>query len=227
MSVDVWLCVARVPELVAQAQKEGLEQLGEAAQRRLAGPLSPRRQAQFIAGRWLLHALLRQRFGIAAAVLASITAEPDARPRLAGLHLAISHSDEWLACAVSTAQIGTDIQVPRPQRDRTALIEFICTPHERQRLACGDADGERQRLDTLWVLKEAWIKQPRSGPSHGLLDMARLETRRTNATQSNARVWTGSGFTLALAAPAEAVMCWHEAPLLDRLEPEHWRIDPR
>ena len=125
MQVDVW--VGRLSAQAEAAQAAGLDWLAEDEQSRLVGMKGPRRRAQFLAGHWLARQRLAAVHGGDARRDWVLTAAVDGPPRVVcrepahrrggQLKVALSHSGEWIACAVSTGAIGLDIEVPLPRRD--------------------------------------------------------------------------------------------------------------
>ena len=66
-------------------------------------------------------------------------------------HFNLSHSGDWLLCAVGDAPVGVDIEVPR--KISPALVRRTCTPAEQAFLA--DHPG---CFLQLWTAKEAYLK---------------------------------------------------------------------
>ncbi len=64
----------------------------------------------------------------------------------------LSHSGDWVFCAVAGSEIGLDAQQRTPYRDKVAKRWFTDT--ERDRIA-DDPDG---RFSALWAKKEAYCK---------------------------------------------------------------------
>lgn len=165
--------------------------------------LAPVRRNQFVAGHWLLRQLV-QAFTQGGAVWHG-DANPAGAPVLPscpGLHLSMTHSADWVACAVSNAPVGVDLEAPVRARDVHGLAALAFSALEIQAAAClGPADAIAHFYRT-WTLKEAWLK------SRGeMLDIARLASIHTQAVapgQANARVWQSPGLTLALVAAAGA-----------------------
>lgn len=227
MSPPVTLALARVADSAAQAEAGGLAWLGDAERTRVGAITAPVRRAQFIAGRWTLRRLLAAELGGHLPPGFTLSAPHDGPPRLErpgapSLHLAVSHSGDWLACAVSPAPIGLDIEVPRPRRNLAGLIEAVCTPAEREALAALDPEAAQRRFFLVWTLKEAWLKQRLQGVS--LDGLAQLDTGETTATDADARAWVDAACTLALVAPASATVRWHGGGLLENSLPSHWRV---
>lgn len=202
------LRLARIAELAADADVGGLCWLSSAESARLQGIRAPRRRVEFVAGRWALRQLLAARFGGDPRQDWVLDAPPHGPPQIradcsaADIQLALSHSGDWLACAVSTDRVGLDLEAQWRRRELNGLIGAVCTPSESRRLSALD-DAERWReFHVLWTLKEAWLKQAHRGLDIPL--MQRLETCRCSDTSpANARVWQGNQLALALVGPVD------------------------
>ncbi|MCB1706804.1 MAG: 4'-phosphopantetheinyl transferase superfamily protein [Halioglobus sp.] len=85
------------------------------------------------------------------------------KPYLVGsaqaLDFNLSHSGDWLACAVTAGvPVGVDIEACKPQRDVMTLARRFFREEEVMALeACTEA-GQRDRFYDLWTLKEAAVK---------------------------------------------------------------------
>lgn len=95
-----------------------------------------------------------------------------------GPFFSISHSADWVLCAVDKAPIGADVQIFRPVDAR--LVRRICVPEELAFVEGGTPLPERlteaaalERFFSLWTAKEAWCKYTGAGLS-GLADINTL-----------------------------------------------------
>jgi 4'-phosphopantetheinyl transferase len=94
------------------------------------------------------------------------------KPQLAGVGTGIgfnvSHSDEWVLCAVGPARhVGVDVE--RRRQDLTlAEIDPVLTRDERDVLAKMDGAGRAAAMLRLWTRKEAVAKAIGAGLSHAL-----------------------------------------------------------
>ncbi|WGG51932.1 4'-phosphopantetheinyl transferase family protein [Rugamonas sp. DEMB1] len=151
---------------------------GEAA--RYRGFVRPHRQRQFLIGRTLLRMALAELLGCAPEALLFEQLAGRA-PRLlkpapgkggAAPGFSISHSGQWVACAVSAdTALGLDIEVLDPARDIDALAEhaFDDATHARWRAA---APAQRMaQFYRLWSEREARLKlgQSPGEPAPGCL----------------------------------------------------------
>ncbi|MBQ2944417.1 MAG: 4'-phosphopantetheinyl transferase superfamily protein [Ruminococcus sp.] len=85
------------------------------------------------------------------------------------LYFSISHSGEFVACAVSRHPVGIDIEKKRLVD--LPLIKRVCTEEELSFVLSGSTDiteGGCERFLTLWCLKEAYLKYTGEGLVGGL-----------------------------------------------------------
>jgi 4'-phosphopantetheinyl transferase len=222
----VSLRLARVAGAAAVAEAAGRQWLSDAERARLEAITAPGRRAQFVAGRWTLRQLLAGEMGGDALRDWPLTAGIDGPPRLqaacpADVHLAISHSGDWLACALATVPIGLDIEVPKPRRHLDGLVAAVFTASEQAAVAAAEPSARADLFHTIWTLKEAWLKRHAEGVSPGRL--AQVHTRPATPAEANARVWSGGGLTLALVAPGDVELkCSGEAP--QWASPQWWQV---
>ncbi len=66
-------------------------------------------------------------------------------------HFSISHSGEWVICAVDSREIGADIERIRPIRQK--IYERFAAPSEIDYI-----NESPENLFRIWVLKEAYFK---------------------------------------------------------------------
>ena len=71
------------------------------------------------------------------------------------LHFSISHTKEYVFCALSEREVGIDAE-PTTRQIRKELADKILSDPERQRYQ--SATDKQQALLRLWVLKEAYAK---------------------------------------------------------------------
>lgn len=207
-----WLAMARVSDLWPQPAdltsptSSALSILSATEYERLGGITAPKRRAQFIAGRLLLRRLLEHVLPHARGF--SISASDQGPPRLEeqlpgvpALHLALSHSGDWVCAAVSPLALGLDLETTEGRsriRDWAALAELAACPAEQRDLAALTTPAEQGRFFLrLWTLKEAWFKQQAHALDTALLP--RLHTAPgIDTTTFNAWVWQHEHCTLAL-----------------------------
>ena len=82
------------------------------------------------------------------------------------IHFNLSHSGDFVACAVSSHECGVDIQEIRPVRD--SLITKNLSEEEQTDLLYFEGAARELRFFEYWVLKEAYIKAIGQGISYPL-----------------------------------------------------------
>lgn len=164
------LCItlASVDEVCAGLLMPAQNWLSSTELARLQSITARRRHRQFLAGRYFARACLAHRFGGlwhqyalsapdegAPRVLACPVAQPPG-----GLYFSLSHSADWLMCAVAHHPVGVDIEdITTRQRDTDALGGMVHGPRERALIQSMTPAERRDFFYASWTLKEAWIKQ--------------------------------------------------------------------
>jgi 4'-phosphopantetheinyl transferase len=157
----VWLTDAATLPDTALAGYTGW--LGEGERQRAARFVRPARRRQFILGRALLRLALARLLGIAPHAI-GLLERPGAAPMLAlngheAVGFSISHSGNWVGCAVSLAsRVGFDIELIDPARDIDALAEQAFDAQERAWLAARPHASRVRDFYTLWSTAEARFK---------------------------------------------------------------------
>ena len=134
---------------------------GEFTTRRLNR--SERRNQQSLAARQLLNHSLRALFGQKSASLWQLEKMHSGKPFLAGKNspsISISHSDNWVACAIgNVSNIGIDIEAIKP-RNWVACGEDIFHQDEASWVLRSDTENEESNIRGLscWCRKEALVK---------------------------------------------------------------------
>lgn len=205
----------------------GLDWFSQAERTRLSTITAPRRRSQFIAGRWLARRCLAAQAGGHWQDYA-LSAPDDGAPQLLAApvpgvwYFSLSHSGDWLACAISPQPVGVDVECSDRERDFQALNEWMHEP-----LALQDAPGnpwEQQAwFYAQWTLKEAWLKQvtaanpaPMSRPS---MRSARFTPCKDG--DGTAMVGQGAAFTVAVY-PATPATLQYEAGALRQAQWASW-----
>lgn len=80
----------------------------------------------------------------------------------------LSHSGQWLLCAVGDTPLGVDIETPRTASP--SLLRRVCTPSELALIGEGT-----ERFLRVWTAKEAYLKYLGTGIRG---DLRRVETVR-------------------------------------------------
>jgi 4'-phosphopantetheinyl transferase len=203
-----WIEIAPIARVLARLPELPSDWLSESESARLAGLRHPGRRAQYLAGHWLVRALLaRARGGTAAQwiLLERKSLPPAPHGRGEGLRVSISHTDDWVAAAVADVAIGIDLE------RRTRLLDATIEP---LLLEAGEAPG-RLHADVLlqrWVAKEAWIK--RDGGSALAARIASLRLQAASPALADVRVYSHAEFHCAVAVAPGCTMHWAEQPVL-------------
>jgi len=216
--MSIALRLARYAALHAAAQSAGLGFLSESERRRHDSFSAAARRQHFRASRWLARELLAERYGGQAQDWV-LTSEPGAAPGIAAgpetaLHLGLSHSGEWVGCAVSAAPVGLDIETVTRPRKVAALAETACTEAERAELAALPPAPQLLAFYRMWTLKEAWLKQRGLGIDFSL--MRGLEAAPADGAPPSALTLLDPRAGLCVAVTADTVV----EPLLLQGEPE-------
>lgn len=197
---------------------------------RLSAMRSHQRAEQFAAGRWLARRLLAMTFGGEASEWALSAAE-DAPPLAmhtggavgVPVFVSIAHAADHLACAVSDAPVGIDIEPLQPRRHLDTLIEATTTDAERAALpdlmADSDAQARMVAFFELWTLKEAWIKC-HGGNLFQTMMAHVVEALPSPLDTANGVTWRRKDVVMALTAsvPVDA---------LALPDPKGWRLHAR
>lgn len=163
-TASVWLADIRQAALSRHSHAEALAYLSESEQVRHASFIRPQRQLEFLAGRLLLRVALARYLQITAAAMTLIE-QPGRAPRLlvADDHdetpfFSLSHSGGLVACGISSAPIGIDIETDQPERNLSALSKAAFSAAEQdwlQRQPTAECSAAFYRL---WNSKEARFK---------------------------------------------------------------------
>lgn len=157
----LWL--ADTAPLGADWFEAGLGWLNEAERLRHERFVRAERRRQFVAGRVLLRMALGTLLDIAPLEIA-LTERPGNAPALAfpkrsGIGLSISHSGQWVSCAVSPdGPVGLDIERIDPARDVAAIAEQAFGLEEAGRLNSLDPAVRVDTFYRMWCCHEAHIK---------------------------------------------------------------------
>lgn len=104
----------------------------------------------------LLETALMRSFGLKLANI-NIKKQDSGKWECDECYFSLSHSDDFVAVAVSRKPVGVDIEKLNPQRFTEALLEKIATVSEQDELNCS-GDLLKTYLNILWTKKEAIFK---------------------------------------------------------------------
>lgn len=216
----LWL--DRTAPLAAEAEGGLLAVLSVEERARLDRITSAKRRAEFLAGRLLLRRLLASTFG--GTPFDWVLSAPDGLPPTVlspatGVRLALSHSGDWVAGALSATPAGLDLETPGRPRDTLALAAAVCTPGELERLQGLDVPARDAAFREVWTLKEAWLKRRTEGASPGRL----AEVAVSPGEGGEAWTWADSRVTLAWVHEG-GLPHWHRPHPLGDWPPAPWRV---
>ena len=97
------------------------------------------------------------------------------KPELVGapltLQFNLSHSGEWLACAVSAGTpVGVDVEQCRPERASLKVARRFFREEEADILESSSGDAVAERFYDYWTLKEAAVKARGGALAPGLAE---------------------------------------------------------
>lgn len=217
--------VAALAPTVLAAEAAGSGWLTAAEGERLAAMGSAERRRQFVAGHWLARVAAGTVLGIEVDGCTLVRAD-DGSPRLqvdgrdSDWHVSLSHSGDWVACALAPAPVGVDLEMPRRRRELMGLAAFAFSPDECRRLAALDDAARSDEFHRLWSLKEARGKRL----GEGLLPRRsrRVTAVPSGPAEAHAATWPLAGGTLSIAGdrPASFVV----SGLADASAPSCWRF---
>lgn len=184
------------------------------------------RQQEFVAGRIALRALLARHVPGTHwrdwQLEAPENMPPRIRPCVATnpqlaaiepLRLSVSHSGGLLAVALADQPVGVDLEASQKPRMLDGLIDIVCTPREKSRIAQLPPSLRQAAFDAIWTLKEAWFKRETTGIDLGMITCLETVTDLPASLQHNSWQAVGQRYTLALCV----------STLQDRVV--QWRFD--
>lgn len=117
------------------------------------------RRRQFLIGRGLLRLVAASLLGVRPRTI-SLAERPGQAPLLdAPLHVSLSHSGPWIACAASReTALGLDIELLDPARDVSALAEQAFDAAQHAWLASQPGQLRMRAFYQMWSEQEARIK---------------------------------------------------------------------
>jgi len=161
----VIIALNRIDDVFTKFPQPSLSWLSREERLRYKSFTSGTRQQQFLCGRFLARQAISHMHGDAWYAYYLSAPEGEA-PRLIGqaelaglntLSISISHTDGWVACALSFKPVGVDIQSRKKQRDILGLSQMI--KFDLLQVLDPSATDQSQIFYAQWGLREAWIKQ--------------------------------------------------------------------
>src|SRR5512142_1411160 len=192
--------VAAAPEALAEAAAAPGALVGE--ERALYARLrSPRRRAQFLAGRIAARRALAAALGGAPAPAPEIGRSASGAPTVKAhpdLRVSISHSHDLAVAVAAPFAVGVDLERDEPRPE--ALARHFLTAAERAEVGAAPAPERQARVTELWTRKEAAAKV---GGWGGALPFGALDCTAEAVTISGRRIAVRSarvaGYALSVA----------------------------
>ena len=218
--------VAPVAATAAVAIGAGEGWLTDDERGRLLAMGSAQRRAQFLAGHWLARSFAGRVLRIEVDGCTLVRAD-DGSPRLrvdgraTDWHVSLTHSGDWVACALAPSAVGVDLEMPKRDRDLAALAAFAFSPEEGRRLANLPDDLRAAEFHRLWSLKEARGKQV----GEGLMPRrSRLVTAwPAGPGQAHAATWDVGAGTLSVVCDGVSGTVVEGLPV--PVAPAWWRFE--
>lgn len=119
---------------------------------------------QTILGYYLLNKLLKSSYDLYK--IPEIIFNENGKPlfKEINIYFNISHSEELVACAISSKNIGIDIE--KIQSKKTSLINYICNEEELKQIET--SLNKEQEFIEIWTKKESYIKFKGSSVTNNL-----------------------------------------------------------
>ncbi len=217
--------MGRLEALADELERPDHPWLGAGERTRLTAITSQRRREQFLAGRILARRLLCDALGGCAADW-PLSVNAHGKPTLPNrpdIHVSITHSGPFVACAVGNAELGLDVELIEPRRHTEDLIRMTCNAAELAQLD-DLRDSERAlHFIGIWTVKEAALKQ--SGEAFSVAQLSRIRWRFAQAADATITSWYFGNQRMVLSlASREAAHAQLELPPACTSTGIEWRV---
>lgn len=164
LSVWVWrnydqlssVCFDRYQQYLSDSEKLYIQQIS-----------SIKRKREYIAGHYLLRAMLHQFYPgcfTADAIVHLPRQAPYFQDASINLQFNISHSRGLIICALSElGDVGIDIEAPKGKRNIDAIAASYYSDNEAVLIGSLDVEEKKDHFYRLWTLKESLLKANRKG----------------------------------------------------------------
>ncbi|MCL6454599.1 MAG: 4'-phosphopantetheinyl transferase superfamily protein [Alicyclobacillus sp.] len=202
------------PEGADRLRRKFLGFLAEDQQERVSRCLDPMASRQIVVADLLVRAVLGERLQVKNHQLAFERNE-HGKPSLRGtsqVHYNVSHSREWILCAVGTAEVGVDIQYMQPF-NHGAVHRYLHPAEQRDIAAQGSAARQLVRFYEIWTRKESYVKAMGRGFAEPLSSFCVVPAEEGDACLADGTSGTqwkitscrvAAGYQAALCTPAAA-----------------------
>ena len=115
-------------------------------------------------GAWRLTEEALGKYGFSAD---NVITDANGKPLCEGIYFNISHSGEYVLCAVSEKPVGCDIE--KAENAPFEITDSVFLPSERKYIAEAQNDADKlRRFFRLWTMKESYIKMTGEGLGEAL-----------------------------------------------------------
>lgn len=159
------------PSLEEDAFFSYLGKVEKERQKRIPGMKDEKSRVHSLMAGSLLHGALCARLGIFAEKTGpfKVSYGQEGKPYLTeypDIHYSLSHSGEYVSCALGDSPVGVDIQEVTGYREGIARRFF--TDEDNHRLDLCSSDGKKELFFRMWSIKESYVKLTGKGLSGGL-----------------------------------------------------------
>lgn len=114
--------------------------------------------------------------------ISNISYGPHGKPELPDIYFNLSHSHDYVVCAISDKPVGCDIE--KVGKSREGVAERFFTEKERMYLSTFEEKDRLNEFYRIWTVKESYLKMTGEGLAFGL---NRIECRFEKDVSSGAK----------------------------------------
>lgn len=226
MAASAEVRLLALSDFSADAQADALTWLNAEECARLAAITASQRRLQFIAGHHLARCMAAAWAGGTPGAW-QLQAQPGGAPMLvapsghaAAPSVSLSHSGDWVGCAIADVAIGLDLESHTSTRNFGALAQHVLSADELARWQALPAAQQIAAFYALWTLKEAQGKHAGTGLR---LHQARQQSFLAGtAADAPGSTWQASG--LSVGVFGEPGLRVRMGAPLQQVQPRYWRL---
>lgn len=198
-------CIAELASLRMLPDDTKLAYALDSAERtRLAGIRKSLRRRQFLGSHWLVRRLACEQFGGSPTDWkweSTTRGEPSLQRAGQAICISVSHSGDWLACAISSDPVGIDVEVSARERDWASLADYAFPSEPISDWSDLTLQDRKLKFLNWWCLHEA--KAKRDGHGIQIRELRRLRLLPCTPAALEAMSWPLPDGFLALAGAAD------------------------
>lgn len=226
MAASAEVRLLALSDFSADAHADALTWLNAEERARLATITASRRRLQFIAGHHLARCMAAE-WGGGAPDTWQLRQQPGGAPMLeaqnvhaAAPSVSLSHSGEWVGCAIADVAIGLDLECHTIARDLGALAHHVLSVTELAHWRALPTAEQTAAFYALWTLKEAQGKHAGTGLR---LHQARQQSFLPGtAADAPGSTWQAPG--LSVGVFGEPGLRVRMGAPLQQVQPCYWRL---